>query len=59
MNRKNSGDSEPNKQTDQGPVRKKAYQAPTFRVERVFETTALTCGKVGTLGQCQLNRKIS
>jgi hypothetical protein len=27
---------------------KKPYRKPEFRFERVFETRALTCGKVGT-----------
>jgi hypothetical protein len=39
---------------------KKLYQKPTFRHERVFETLALSCGKVGaTLPQCQFSRKTS
>jgi hypothetical protein len=38
---------------------KKPYQKPAFRHERVFETMALRCGKVGTQGQCQLSRKNS
>jgi len=33
---------------------KKPYQKPAFRSERVFETQALSCGKIGiTQGQCQ------
>ena len=52
MNRKDRSDSEPNKQPEQRPVRKKAYQAPSFRVERVFETTALNSGTA--LGQVGL-----
>jgi hypothetical protein len=31
---------------------KKKYQKPAFRFERVFETQALSCGKVATQGQC-------
>lgn len=39
---------------------KKLYQKPTFRHERVFETLALSCGKVGaTLPACQFTRKTS
>jgi hypothetical protein len=35
---------------------KKRYQKPTFRHERVFETTALICGKMSaTQGQCRSN----
>ena len=39
---------------------KKLYQKPAFRCERVFETLALSCGKIGaTLPQCQFTRKTS
>ena len=38
---------------------KKPYQKPEFRHERVFETRALNCGKTGTEGQCQHNRRAS
>ena len=39
---------------------KKPYTKPAFRFERVFETQALSCGKIrGTIGQCHLNRKTS
>jgi len=39
---------------------KKPYQKPDFRFERVFETRALSCGKIDpTQSQCQLNRKNS
>jgi hypothetical protein len=39
---------------------KKPYKKPQFKVERVFETTALACGKVDTTqAQCRLNRKLS
>jgi hypothetical protein len=42
------------------PTRKKPYQKPAVRHERVFETTALSCGKVqATQGQCVHNRKNS
>jgi len=33
---------------------KKPYVKPAFRSEQVFETTALTCGKTNTEGQCHL-----
>ena len=40
--------------------RKKPYSKPAYRVERVFETTALACGKIDvTQAQCRTNRKIS
>jgi len=39
---------------------KKLYKKPAFRYERVFETRALSCGKVfSTVGQCQLSKKTS
>jgi len=38
---------------------KKPYQKPAFRHERVFETQALSCGKVATQGNCQFQRKAS
>jgi hypothetical protein len=39
---------------------KKPYQKPSFRYERVFETMALSCGKVHpTQFQCRFNRKNS
>jgi len=37
----------------------KPYLKPSFRHEQVFETMALACGKVGTQGQCGLNRRNS
>jgi len=39
---------------------KKPYEAPAFRHERVFEVSALSCGKVNTTqGACRANRKAS
>jgi len=39
---------------------KKPYQKPEFRYERVFETMALSCGKISpTEFQCRFNRKNS
>jgi hypothetical protein len=39
---------------------KKPYNKPTLRYERVFETSALTCGKVQTTQSgCHQNRKTS
>lgn len=40
--------------------KKKAYEKPAFRHERVFETMALACGKINaTQGACRFNRKRS
>jgi len=42
------------------PSPKKPYQAPAFRFERVFEVSALSCGKVSsTQDSCTLNTKVS
>ncbi len=39
---------------------RKPYRKPEVRHERVFETRALSCGKVQTTqGQCHFNRKTS
>jgi hypothetical protein len=39
---------------------KKPYTKPAFRFERVFVTSALSCGKTGpTETQCLLNPKAS
>ena len=39
---------------------KKPYRKPEFRYERVFETTALACGKTrGTQASCRTFRKTS
>ena len=39
---------------------KKPYQKPAVRYERVFETSALACGKMqSTQWQCKINRKRS
>jgi len=39
--------------------KKKSYKKPSFRQEKVFETTALSCGKVDPTvqNQCSLVRK--
>ena len=45
---------------DANPKEKKHYEKPDVRCEHVFETLALSCGKVqGTQGSCQHNRKTS
>jgi hypothetical protein len=39
---------------------KRPYVKPTVRYERVFETMALSCGKVqSTQGSCHFNRRTS
>ena len=45
---------------DQPGAKKKTYHKPAFRSERVFEQSALACGKVGpTQSGCRFNRKNS
>lgn len=47
-------------QADARPAAKKAYRKPEFQFERVFETRALSCGKIApTESQCELNLKNS
>jgi hypothetical protein len=42
------------------PRLRKPYRKPAFRFERVFETTALACGKISpTQAHCRFNRKTS
>jgi len=42
------------------PKTKRPYVKPQVRHERVFETQALSCGKVNpVVGTCSLNRKNS
>ncbi|MGB7351044.1 MAG: hypothetical protein WBC66_14405, partial [Candidatus Acidiferrales bacterium] len=43
------------KTTDQSAKTKRPYTKPSFREERVFETMALSCGKLATQGQCQIH----
>lgn len=45
---------------EQPPKAKKPYQKPAFREETLFETSALSCGKVqSTQAGCHGNRKSS
>jgi hypothetical protein len=49
-------------QTSEDPKKtaKKAYKTPSLRYEKVFEVTALACGKVhSTEHNCRLSRKAS
>jgi hypothetical protein len=52
---------EKQRQPDNASKAKKLYQKPAFRYERVFETLALSCGKVVvTQATCQgASRKTS
>jgi hypothetical protein len=43
-----------------GPTAKKPYHKPQVRYEKVFETSALSCGKIQTnQSSCAHNRKSS
>jgi hypothetical protein len=47
-------------QLNQKTQSKKPYSKPAFRFERVFETQALSCGKVGSHTTiCKTNPKAS
>jgi hypothetical protein len=56
-----NGSEEKNRVPGAGAQRaKKPYQKPAMRREKVFETTALSCGKVReTQSGCAHNRKTS
>lgn len=42
------------------PATRQPYEKPSFRYEKVFVTTALTCGKVGTSSlSCGSSPKVS
>ena len=44
----------------ESPKAKRPYVKPAFRHERVFETMALSCGKIdATQSTCRTNRKLS
>jgi hypothetical protein len=49
----------PSGQGDHPAGAKKVWHKPTYCFERVFETMALSCGKLATQGQCGVNRKQS
>lgn len=58
----NSAEGKQRLTTSSEPKRtaKKPYVKPTVRHERVFETMALSCGKVqNTSGACHFNRRVS
>lgn len=56
MNIKDTSDSK----TQESIGKKKPYETPTFRFERVFEVSALSCGKIdSTQMGCHSNRKHS
>lgn len=55
MNKHGKADHQP-----QEAARKKPYLKPSFQREKVFETMALTCGKVqSTQSGCHQSRKAS
>jgi hypothetical protein len=50
----------PDKSPKAEASKKKPYTKPDFRFEPVFETNALSCGKVfSSQGSCHSNRKTS
>jgi hypothetical protein len=58
MKKLNRIDLEPQTSSIETPKLKKPYHKPSFRFESVFETRALSCGKVDdTQLQCHMNHK--
>ncbi len=56
----NQGPREKQQPASDAGKEKKLYKKPAYRYERVFETLALSCGKIGaTIPQCQFSRKTS
>jgi hypothetical protein len=50
----------PKKPENRADGPKKKYEKPAFRHERVFETMALSCGKINKIaGQCRFNPRSS
>jgi hypothetical protein len=42
------------------PAIRQPYEKPSFRHEKVFVTSALSCGKISaTQSSCNFNRKVS
>ena len=39
--------------SEENPKTKRPYTAPSFRFDRVFETSALACGKVASQASCK------
>jgi hypothetical protein len=59
QNRPTSAPNE-NRPNASAPQPKRPYVKPTFQHEKVFETMALACGKLGpTQAQCRFNRRNS
>jgi hypothetical protein len=59
-NREDSQRAQPAAGIVRGSPGRKPYRKPAFRHERVFETQALTCGKVGfSQFSCKHNHKVS
>jgi hypothetical protein len=55
-----SEDRKPTRTADGAPRKRRPYHKPAFKHERVFETMALSCGKVGaTGGPCTATPKSS
>jgi len=58
MKKLNRTDLEPQTSAIETPKLKKPYHKPSFRFESVFETRALSCGKIDTTQMaCKLIQK--
>jgi len=55
-----SGRDMEKKKTEQEKTSKRPYKKPAFQYERVFETMALSCGKIGATSLiCKSSKKMS
>jgi len=54
-----STENSPNEKQQPTTTGKKPYEKPSYRFEKVFVTTALTCGKTGQESSCQGLVKVS
>jgi hypothetical protein len=60
MMARNQDEEDIRRAADEKPLEKKPYKKPSYRYERVFVTSALSCGKVTTTqASCTMNRKLS
>jgi hypothetical protein len=60
MSKNNQDENTGPKESLEQQCGKRPYKKPAFRYERVFVTSALSCGKISaTQGSCMMNRKLS
>ena len=60
MTSQNEGHPKVEDPSPEKPKARKPYTKPAFRSEKVFETMALSCGKINSSqANCKFNRKSS